>query len=155
MDTLWKVNSATAITCKKSEHMCFLSSLLLFSLCLSHYVLLLRVLLCVWCCVVCEGSGGGNQPQDGSICLSPQEAQCNERFARQYRYEPPRPSHGAFTIFPVPTIWSFSNHFPDHGIYTHTYKYTNTHMYIHRNGRHRGTEQRGKTSKDDVNGRVV
>ena len=30
-----------------------------------------------------------NRPLDGSICLSPQETECNERFARQYRYEPP------------------------------------------------------------------
>ena len=29
------------------------------------------------------------QSPDGSICLSPQEAECNERFARQYRYGPP------------------------------------------------------------------
>ena len=30
-----------------------------------------------------------NQSLDGSICLSPQETECNEGFARQYRYERP------------------------------------------------------------------
>ena len=81
---------------KKSENMCFLSSLFpcfsCVSLILSSFSVCcccVCVLLCVRCCVVCEGIGGRNQPLDGSICLSPQEAQCNERFARQYRYEPP------------------------------------------------------------------
>ena len=53
LDTLWKVNGTTAITCKKRENMCFLSSLPLFSLCLSYHVLLLSVLLCVCDVVLC------------------------------------------------------------------------------------------------------
>ena len=30
------------------------------------------------------------QPLDDTLCLSPQETERNERFARQYRYEPPQ-----------------------------------------------------------------
>ena len=36
-----------------------------------------------------EGNFGGNQLLDGSISLSPLIPMYDERFARQYRYEPP------------------------------------------------------------------
>ena len=36
-----------------------------------------------------EGNFGGNRQQDGSMSLSPPIPKYNERFARQYRYEPP------------------------------------------------------------------
>ena len=36
-----------------------------------------------------EGNFGGNQLLDGSISLSPPIPRFDERFARQYRYEPP------------------------------------------------------------------
>ena len=36
-----------------------------------------------------RGVDGRSQPLDGSICLSSRDAECNKRFAREYRYEPP------------------------------------------------------------------
>ena len=64
-----------------------------------------------------------NQSLDGSICLSPQEAECNERFARQYRYEPPLE-----ILLTLPFSRCVHNlsgpntcaHFQDHGKYTYT-----------------------------------
>ena len=41
------------------------------------------------------------------------------------------PSHGAFTIFPVPTLCSYSNHFLNHGIYTHSHSHSHSHSHIH------------------------
>ena len=102
---------------------------------------------------MCEGIDGGNQPLDGSICLSPQEAQCNERFARQCRYEPPLeivisllcPCHGALTIFPVPTIFVLLE--PLSGsqnlhinIHIYTQIHTHIHIHIHRARQHAKTE---------------
>ena len=79
------------------------------------------------------------------------------------------PSHGAFTIFPVTTILSYSNHFLDHGIYTHTQTQSHTHTHIHlhifiytapdNTQKQKRETQRNWTAremrKDDVNGRVV
>ena len=64
-----------------------------------------------------------NQSLHGSICLSPQEAECNERFARQYRHEPPLE-----ILLTLPFSRCVHNlsgpntcaHFQDHGKYTYT-----------------------------------
>ena len=67
-----------------------------------------------------------NQPLDGSICLSPQETECNERFARQYRYEPPQENSPALLTLRSPSFGSShlcpnSNHFQDQRKYTYVF----------------------------------
>ena len=93
-----------------------------------------------------EGHCGGNQQLNGSVCLSPPFSKYIERFAREYLLKPPLEF---LLTLPCRCLQQHQQQPEPQHTHTliHTYTYTHTPRqttHKNRNGRHRGTEQRGK-----------